>query len=359
MFISCRIVNFALIFSILCVSAENANAQNLNDKRKRAEGMLREQLDQLKKMKDAPACVRAVLIALEDPKVREIFLRKASNPCYVLKDICCLQFIRPLTHEFVLFNFDCAPRCFCLIDPHFRVDVNVASKKVVRIRNPYLGATKPCLSIRESRRAVLDTGNSRYKLTDPLPLKDLWATSSGVVFTLSKMPKGVRYFRADSNTNQKLSLLRDAFTRKLPVSVFYDDSIDSTTREGIEVRLRSPVVKTRSFDKQESTTIVLGSKNYVFTLGEDENPTIRVEKGARITIKLTSQQGRHDWVLADDDGEEEEVLAKTERTTPTGEPVMVTFTADRVGDHVYYCSVGSHRRRGMHGRFIVFDPENE
>ena len=45
-------------------------------------------------------------------------------------------------------------------------------------------------------------------------------------------------------------------------------------------------------------------------------------------------------------------LARTARATP-GAPATIEFTADRVGEHVYYCSVGTHRQLGMEGRFII------
>jgi nitrite reductase (NO-forming) len=111
------------------------------------------------------------------------------------------------------------------------------------------------------------------------------------------------------------------------------------------------------FDNARSE-VRLSSRNYVFTIGEDENPTITVVRGTMVTVVLSSQQGSHDWVLADDDGAAEEELARTERVSAGQNPVSVTFAAERVGDHVYYCSVGNHRQRGMEGRFVVVEPEH-
>jgi plastocyanin len=64
-----------------------------------------------------------------------------------------------------------------------------------------------------------------------------------------------------------------------------------------------------------------------------------------VRIEFTSTSGFHDWVI-------DEFDAATDRVRD-GETSSVTFVADQAGIFEYYCSVGSHRANGMHGRFIV------
>jgi plastocyanin len=72
---------------------------------------------------------------------------------------------------------------------------------------------------------------------------------------------------------------------------------------------------------------------------------IEVNEGDTVTINLTSSDGFHDWVV-------DEFNAATEKINP-GEETSVTFVADQAGTYEFYCSVGSHRARGMVGTLIV------
>ena len=72
---------------------------------------------------------------------------------------------------------------------------------------------------------------------------------------------------------------------------------------------------------------------------------IRVKKGDRVRINLTTNEGLHDWVV-------DEFSAKTERLG-VGQTGSVEFTADKIGTFEYYCSVGTHRQMGMVGKLIV------
>lgn len=100
-------------------------------------------------------------------------------------------------------------------------------------------------------------------------------------------------------------------------------------------------------------TMSLVASNYKFTTGSTQNPTMRVAQGASVKISLTSAGGAHDWVLAN--GSDGTIIARTPLATG-GTPVTVDFTAGPVGNHVYYCSVGSHRVLGMEGRFVIEAP---
>lgn len=97
----------------------------------------------------------------------------------------------------------------------------------------------------------------------------------------------------------------------------------------------------------------VGSRNHRFSIDSAENPVIRVKKGTQVKINLTSQGGTHDWVFAIKNGSNEVIVAQTPRVSSGAPAVSVEFIADTVGEHVYYCSVGTHRAQGMEGRFIV------
>jgi heme/copper-type cytochrome/quinol oxidase subunit 2 len=106
------------------------------------------------------------------------------------------------------------------------------------------------------------------------------------------------------------------------------------------------------YDKpNEKTTFVyiLNGENFNFVdYYEDfgkKNPTLRVREGDSVRLELRSLEGNHDLVI-------DELGVKSEVVGP-GESTLVTFIATKPGTYEYYCSVGSHRARGMSGTFIV------
>ncbi|HMA78741.1 MAG TPA: cupredoxin domain-containing protein [Candidatus Paceibacterota bacterium] len=97
-----------------------------------------------------------------------------------------------------------------------------------------------------------------------------------------------------------------------------------------------------SGDKGEATVkeFTLDSFNFGYSMD-----VIEVNEGDTVTINLTSSDGFHDWVV-------DEFDAATEKIN-VGEETSVTFVADAAGTYEFYCSVGSHRARGMVGTLIV------
>ncbi|HSX39382.1 MAG TPA: cupredoxin domain-containing protein [Candidatus Saccharimonadales bacterium] len=81
-------------------------------------------------------------------------------------------------------------------------------------------------------------------------------------------------------------------------------------------------------------------QNFTFTPN-----TITVKKGDTVKINFTSSNGFHDWV-------NDEFSAHTDRVQ-TGQTASVTFVADKAGTFEYYCSVMTHRAKGMVGKLIV------
>lgn len=74
---------------------------------------------------------------------------------------------------------------------------------------------------------------------------------------------------------------------------------------------------------------------------------IRVKKGQKVTVTLNSVSMMHDFYLDE--------FAVKGPITKSGESSKVTFTADKVGQFEFYCSVGQHRANGQVGKLIVTD----
>ncbi|MEY3784041.1 MAG: hypothetical protein RLZZ230_363 [Candidatus Parcubacteria bacterium] len=90
----------------------------------------------------------------------------------------------------------------------------------------------------------------------------------------------------------------------------------------------------------EEKVFTLDSFKYGYSIKE-----IRVKKGDEVTIKLTSSDGMHDWVV-------DEFGAYTNKIN-AGETSAISFVASEAGTFEYYCSVGDHRAQGMVGKLIV------
>ena len=84
----------------------------------------------------------------------------------------------------------------------------------------------------------------------------------------------------------------------------------------------------------------VSARNFAFDKSE-----IKVKKGDKVRINLTSANGFHDWVVDEFDA----VTAQVN----TGQSASVEFVADKTGTFEFYCSVGSHRAMGMKGKLIV------
>ena len=71
---------------------------------------------------------------------------------------------------------------------------------------------------------------------------------------------------------------------------------------------------------------------------------LAVKKGDRVRLKITNTRGDHDFKI-----DELNVYA----ATPLDQEVTVEFTADKIGDFVYYCTKPNHRALGQWGTLRV------
>lgn len=118
------------------------------------------------------------------------------------------------------------------------------------------------------------------------------------------------------------------------------ETANNTPAPGTEPgTVEEPAVNNTTQDSQ-AVVFNLTGKNFAFSQTE-----IRVKEGDTVTIKFSSTEGYHDWML-------DEFDAKTERVQ-AGDSAEVTFVAGKAGTYEYYCSVGNHRAQGMVGKLIV------
>jgi len=72
---------------------------------------------------------------------------------------------------------------------------------------------------------------------------------------------------------------------------------------------------------------------------------IKVKKGDKVKIIFKNSAGFHDWKIDEFNSATKKLQAGQEDT--------IEFIADKAGTFEYYCSVGSHRAKGMKGNLIV------
>jgi len=86
-------------------------------------------------------CITSIYIAARDAEVQKVITRKLVNPNYVFKGVRCLDKPGIPEQARVLFDFDCTPGIFCLLDPDVLVIVNLTTGHVVDIIDPYVGGS--------------------------------------------------------------------------------------------------------------------------------------------------------------------------------------------------------------------------
>jgi nitrite reductase (NO-forming) len=77
------------------------------------------------------------------------------------------------------------------------------------------------------------------------------------------------------------------------------------------------------------------------------NPTLNVHEGETVQINLINGEGaEHDIVV-------DQYAVRSDRVVGKGASSTMSFTADRTGEFIYFCSVPGHRDSGMQGRIQV------
>ena len=102
----------------------------------------------------------------------------------------------------------------------------------------------------------------------------------------------------------------------------------------------SPAPAAQDTSSATEQTITIVGTSYSFAPN-----TIKVKKGTRVKIIFRDDEGFHNLVV---DG-----YQAATKTINGGETSEVQFVADKTGSFAYYCSVGSHRAKGMEGTLTV------
>jgi hypothetical protein len=106
---------------------------------KKAREMLDKEVTKLKEVSvtSINECIVAEYLAISDKAVQEKFLHKIAEGC-IFRGIRCLSGISIPETRRVEFRFDCPSGAICLVPPSFMVVVNMISKHVEQIVDPYI-----------------------------------------------------------------------------------------------------------------------------------------------------------------------------------------------------------------------------
>jgi nitrite reductase (NO-forming) len=77
------------------------------------------------------------------------------------------------------------------------------------------------------------------------------------------------------------------------------------------------------------------------------NPMIMVHEGETVQINLINGEGAEHDIFVD------QYAARSDRVLGKGASSTLSFTADKTGEFVYFCSIPGHREAGMEGRIQV------
>ncbi|OGE70918.1 hypothetical protein A2617_02175 [Candidatus Daviesbacteria bacterium RIFOXYD1_FULL_41_10] len=102
----------------------------------------------------------------------------------------------------------------------------------------------------------------------------------------------------------------------------------------------------------EPTTVQAPAETFTIagTPFKFEPNEIKVKKGDRVRITFTNNQGFHDLTIP-------ELNIKTKQLQ-VGQSDTVEFTADKAGTFEFFCSVPTHKDKGMVGKLIVEDGQD-
>ena len=93
----------------------------------------------------------------------------------------------------------------------------------------------------------------------------------------------------------------------------------------------------------DSSMIDLSMGNFAYSVKE-----IQASAGETITIRLTNEDGMHDFMI-----DELKVKSKQLSAGQT-QDIEIKIPADAKGKtYEYYCSVGNHRQMGMSGKLVI------
>jgi nitrite reductase (NO-forming) len=113
---------------------------------------------------------------------------------------------------------------------------------------------------------------------------------------------------------------------------------------GAQADMHAPKVFTLRSGIAEGRMVYLGAGG---DINGQVNPILKVHEGEIVQINLINGEGAEHDVVVD------QYAARSNRVAGKNASSSLSFTANKTGEFVYYCSVPGHREAGMEGRIHV------
>lgn len=117
-----------------------------------------------------------------------------------------------------------------------------------------------------------------------------------------------------------------------------DDNLNSQNQAQVQVQAQAQD-KIKEFEMDSFYEMVDGKPKPQYSLKE-----INIKKGDNVRIVVNVTKGTHDFNIDE---------FNIHKVTPLNVPTIVEFTADKVGEFIYYCSMPGHRANGHWGTLKV------
>ncbi|MGA8772050.1 MAG: copper-containing nitrite reductase [Rhodomicrobium sp.] len=114
--------------------------------------------------------------------------------------------------------------------------------------------------------------------------------------------------------------------------------------EGAAPAMHAEAVFTLRTGVAEGRLVFLGAAG---SINGQVNPILKVHQGETVQINLVNGEGAQHDIVIDQFG------ARSDMVVGKGASSSLSFTANKTGEFVYYCSVPGHRAAGMEGRIQV------
>ncbi|MDP3963985.1 MAG: dienelactone hydrolase family protein [bacterium] len=157
---------------------------------------------------------------------------------------------------------------------------------------------------------------------------------AGVVNAVHIYPGVGHAFANPSGANYAPDETQDAWDKTLR---FLSENLKDGAMNASKAAVADDSIK--EFTMTSFYEVVDGKPKPQFSLKE-----IRVKRGDAVRIHVTNTRGMHDFTL-------DEYAIYEE--TPLDKEVVITFTADKAGEFIYYCSMPNHRDLGQWGTLVV------
>lgn len=150
---------------------------------------------------------------------------------------------------------------------------------------------------------------------------------------------GIAYMMSKKDSSESATTIQQEQVTQAPQAG--SNTMDSMEQAPEEAMEQNPADEgTTMEESSEVVTINMDAGAFYYKPAE-----IRVKKGQKVKVVMTSKDMMHDFVI-DELGVKSPIIK-------SGETNTVEFTPDKTGTFTYYCSVGQHRAQGQVGTIIV------